>query len=128
MVTAGYSPTTEQLLLLALWLLVLPIVIPIITGGISSWYIDGMRVYGGILLGIPVGIANIFWSLVWASAFGGGLDELYRAIPLEDRPTRVVMWTVGMILMIAFMVGLMLLVGGFLRKGKGESSGELLQR
>ena len=87
MVTAGYSPTTEQLLLLALWLLVLPIVIPIITGGISSWYIDGMRVYGGILLGIPVGIANIFWGLVWASAFGGGLDELYRAIPLEDRPT-----------------------------------------
>ena len=91
-----------------------------ITGGIGGWFIDGMRVIGGILLGVPIGMANIVWHWFWAFWFWKEHTETFDAIqastPFEETEFQVVLGAVGMLIMAVFMVGLTLLVGRFLRK------------
>ena len=115
-----FQLTLSDVLLAALWLLVLPVVIPMITGGIGGWFIDGMRVIGGILLGVPIGMANIVWHFFWTFLFWKVHIETFDAIqastPFEDTEFQVVLGAVGMTTTAAFMVGLMLLVGHLQKK------------
>ena len=93
----------------------MPVVIPMITGGISGWYINGMRLFLGILMGIPIGIANIFWHWFWAFWFWKEHTETFDALQaftlFEEMEFQVAFWAVGMVIMAAAMVGFMLLVG-----------------
>ena len=130
--------TLLDILTLVTWLLVLPVVIPMVTGGICGWFIDGLHAPHCVLLGVPVGIANIYWG--WLCAFqlwyhyGWRIEELLGirntqvgALKLlgitntEDYVFQVVMWLVAMVIMAAAFVGLLLLLGRFLRTRHVES-------